>query len=96
MPNPVCTTTHSGPPVQGPGLCCAQVQSGALAPTIGSHVQVTVNTKAGPRCGTCRVVASTSRKPSHAGKPRLLFTFGGPGCPSTNRGCCALIAAGGV
>lgn len=25
-----CTTTHSGPKVQGPGTCCAAVQSGAL------------------------------------------------------------------
>lgn len=85
-----CTNMHSTQ-TQGPGLCCSQIASGALAPTIGASVQVTTATG---KCGTCSVVPSRSKK--HAGKPRLQFHFGGPLCPSTSRGCCALGAAGGV
>ena len=90
-----CVNTHSTK-TQGAGLCCAQVASGALSPTIGSSVMVTTApSTANPqgRCGTCRVVASTSKKPSQAGKPRLRFSFGGPGCPTAAHGCCALSTA---
>ena len=79
-----CTDRHSSQ-TQGAGLCCHQIQSGALAKSIGSHVQVT---DAGGHCGTCSVVASTSKK--HRGVAVLRYRRGGPGCPTTTHGCCAL------
>jgi hypothetical protein len=95
-----CVTKHSTK-VAGNGVCCAQVASGALAttaitlPTYSAgglatnptlpHVQVTSLTG---RCGTCWIAGSKS--PKHPGKPVLKYTPGGPGCPSTGTGCCAL------
>lgn len=87
-----CVTTHkSTGVVQGPGLCCSQVQSGQLGKTIGSvGPATTVTTKSGPRCGHCEVVASRSAK--HPGRPSLRFKFGGTMCASGAHGCCALLA----
>jgi hypothetical protein len=83
-----CETTHRvTSKTQGPGLCCSQIQSGALAKAIGSSVLVTTATG---KCGHCSVRASTSTKPSRHGRPVLRFTFGGSGCPSAGTGCCAL------
>lgn len=95
-----CTPKHSAK-VAGNGVCCAQVASGALATTaltlpqynpggLGTnptlpHVQVTSTTG---RCGTCWIAGSKS--PKHPGKPVLKYTPGGPGCPTTSTGCCAL------
>lgn len=97
-----CTTTHSTQ-VAGAGTCCAQVQSGALRATAATypvytagynwasnpsnfpHVQV-VDSKG--NCATCSIVGSKSTK--HPGRPVLHFQRGGPGCPTTSRGCCAL------
>jgi hypothetical protein len=85
-----CVTTHrTGGVVQGPGLCCSQVASGALAKAIGSVGPATTNAKTG-KCGHCEVVASTSRK--HPGRPVLRWKFGGTMCPSTVHGCCALVS----
>lgn len=107
--NVACTNTHSAK-TQGPGICCQALSSGALqvpppgttlSPyTPGSAAQLmaqgratTVTDSAG-HCGTCMIVGSTSRK--HPGKPALKFIRGGPSCPSSATGCCALVAAGGV
>lgn len=87
MPAGQCITQHAGKPVPGAGLCCQQIASGKLAPVIGSHVQVT---DAAGHCGTCSVVASTSKKLGRAGKPVLRYSRGGAACPTTSRGCCAL------
>jgi hypothetical protein len=99
-----CTYKHSST-VQGPGLCCQAVQNGGLivppAGTIlpqytpgsaatlpaGRHVQVV---DSGGHCATCMIVGSTSKK--HPGKPVLKFIRGGPGCPTSSTGCCALTA----
>jgi hypothetical protein len=94
-----CTTTHSSK-VQGAGLCCAAVSSGALSPpppgttlapyTPGSAATFshTVVTDSGGHCGTCMIVGSKSRK--NPGKPVLRYIRGGPACPSSRTGCCAL------
>lgn len=81
-----CVTTHTAK-VQGGGLCCNAVASGQLGKTIGSTVLVT---DAGGHCGHCSVVPSTSKK--HLGKPVLRYRRGGPGCPVSGTGCCALTA----
>jgi hypothetical protein len=102
----VCNTTHSGPKVQGPGLCCQAVASGALtkpAPgtilpvyVTGSHGaglpagRFTTVTDSKNDCGTCMIVGSKSTK--HRGKPVLMFIRGGPGCPVGGSGCCAMAA----
>lgn len=94
-----CTTTHSAK-AQGPGLCCQQVSNGTLVLPPGTttlpvftpgseltfpHVSVT---DSGGHCGTCMIVGSRSR--NHPGLPVLRYVRGGPGCPSTRTGCCAL------
>lgn len=81
-----CTNTHSTK-TQGQGLCCQQVASGALAPTIGATVMVT---DSAGHCGHCSVVASKNKK--HPGRPVLRYKRGGPGCPTSTSGCCALLA----
>ena len=100
-----CTTTHSGK-LQGAGLCCAAVASGALTPppagqtlpvyTPGSAGTIPITrrtevTTANGHCGTCMIVGSKS--PKHPGKPVLKFINGGPGCPTSGTGCCALSTA---
>jgi hypothetical protein len=88
--NMACVDRHSGT-VQGPGLCCQQVASGALPRTIGAAVLVT---DSGGHCGHCMVVGSKSKK--HPGVPVLAYRRGNPlgttGCPISSRGCCALNA----
>lgn len=96
-----CINKHTSK-VPGAGLCCAQVNSGALRttattlppyaagelatnPTLFPHVMVTT---ASGKCGTCLIVGSKNAK--HPGKPVLKFVPGGPGCPTTTTGCCAL------
>lgn len=96
-----CVPKHSTQ-VAGNGLCCAQVASGALRTTATSlppyiagelatnpslFPHVTVTTSKG-KCGNCLIVGSKS--PKHPGKPVLKFVPGGPGCPVTGTGCCAL------
>ena len=104
--NMACVTEHNAL-VQGPGVCCQQVQSGALKAAAGvttlpiyvagynwatnpdnyPHVMVT---DAGGHCATCAIVGSRSKKkPGHLA---LHYQRGGPGCPITSRGCCALTA----
>lgn len=101
-----CVTTHSGGRVQGAGLCCQQVQAGALTPpppgtilpvyTPGSAAslpagrRVQVVDSAG-HCATCMIVGSKSKK--HPGRPVLEFIRGGPGCPTAGTGCCAMAGA---
>jgi hypothetical protein len=100
-----CTTTHTSK-VQGAGLCCAAVTAGRLTPPpagttlpvyskgqsasyCAAHPQdcATVSDSAG-HCGTCMIVGSKSA--THPGKPVLKFIHGGPSCPSSSTGCCAL------
>lgn len=101
-----CTTTHSSK-VQGAGLCCAALQQGKLiAPApgtvLGPYVAGTaasysigtnaaIVTTATNHCGTCLIVGSKNKK--HPGRPVLKFINGGPGCPSSSTGCCALSPA---
>jgi hypothetical protein len=101
-----CNTTHSGGRVQGAGKCCQLVQSGQLVPppagttlpayTPGSSGTLPANrraqtTDAAGHCATCMIVGSSSRK--HPGKPVLRFIRGGPGCPTSGTGCCAMAGA---
>jgi hypothetical protein len=101
-----CNTTHSGGRVQGAGKCCQLVQSGQLVPppagttlpayTPGSSGTLPANrraqtTDASGHCSTCMIVGSSSRK--HPGKPVLRFIRGGPGCPTSGTGCCAMAGA---
>jgi hypothetical protein len=99
-----CINQHSST-VQGPGLCCTAVSNGQLVLPPGTtrlppytqgynlatnpanfpHVMVQTSTG---KCGTCMIVGSSSLK--HSGRPVLKFRPGGPGCPTTSRGCCAL------
>lgn len=104
LPMP-CVTTHSGGKVQGAGLCCSAVQAGLLTPpppgtllpqyvpgssgTYGAG-RITQVTDARGHCASCLIVGSKSRK--HPGKPVLLFIEGGPGCPTSGTGCCAMTA----
>jgi hypothetical protein len=100
--NVACVTTHSSK-VQGAGLCCQAVQSGALiAPPAGTILpqytpgsarnlpagRITAVTDAQGHCGSCMIVGSSSKK--HPGAPALKFIRGGPQCPSSTQGCCAL------
>ena len=99
-----CTTTHSAK-VQGAGLCCQFVGvAGGLTPppagttlpqyTAGSAASVfaagrgVMVTDSQGHCGSCMVVGSKNKK--HPGKPVLKFVRGGPSCPSSTTGCCAL------
>jgi hypothetical protein len=101
-----CNTTHSGGRVQGAGKCCQLVQSGQLVPpppgttlpayTPGSSGTLPANRRAqttdsSGHCSTCMIVGSSSRK--HPGKPVLRFIRGGPGCPTSGTGCCAMAGA---
>ncbi len=100
-----CVTTHSSK-VQGAGLCCAAVQSGALTPpppgttlpvyTPGQAYtlppgRITTVTDSAGHCASCMIVGSSSRK--HPGRPVLKFIRGGPSCPTAGTGCCAMAAA---
>lgn len=102
--NVACNTTHSSK-VQGAGICCAAVQSGALtvpppgttlpAYTPGQAATLPAGRRtqvvdAGGHCSTCMIVGSSSRK--HPGRPVLRFIRGGPGCPTSGTGCCAMTA----
>ena len=98
-----CNTTHSQK-VQGAGLCCQAVQSGALTPpppgttlptyVTGSHGagipagRITTVTDSLGHCASCMIVGSKS--PKHPGRPVLKYIRGGPACPSATTGCCAL------
>ena len=98
-----CTTTHTSK-VQGAGLCCQAVQSGQLvAPPPGTTLPVyaphqaaavfaagrgVMVTDAAGHCASCMIVGSRSAK--HPGRPVLKFIRGGPSCPSSTTGCCAL------
>jgi hypothetical protein len=103
-----CVTTHSGPRVQGPGLCCQAVATGALTPpppgtTLPQYIpgmaktlpagRITQVTDAAGHCASCMIVGSSSRK--NPGAPVLKFIRGGPSCPSTMHGCC-YVGAGGT
>jgi len=100
-----CTNTHQGGKVQGPGVCCQAVASGALTkPPTGTTLppyfpgqwqslpagRITQVTTASGQCASCMIVGSTSKK--HPGKPVLKFIHGGPGCPVAGSGCCAMAA----
>lgn len=99
-----CSNTH-GSRVQGPGLCCQAVASGALTkPAAGTTLppyapgqsltlpagRITMVTDSGGHCGQCMIVGSKS--PKHPGKPVLKFVRGGPGCPAAGSGCCSMAA----
>lgn len=99
-----CSNTHSAR-VQGAGVCCSHVGVDLTKPASGTtlppyqpggvknasfmnsipHVMVTNSLG---QCGTCMIVGSRSAK--HPGVPVLKFVRGGPGCPSSSHGCCAL------
>lgn len=100
-----CAQTHSTK-VQGAGLCCAAIGAGRLTvPAVGTTLTpyragtaaswcaanpqlcANVSDSAG-KCGTCMITGSKSQK--HLGAPRLQFIHGGPTCPSSSSGCCAL------
>lgn len=101
--NMPCVSTHSSK-VQGAGLCCQAVTSGALQPpppgtTLpvyqpgGSFLlppgRITQVVDASGHCSSCMIVGSSSKK--HPGRPVLKFIRGGPGCPSGTGACCALV-----
>jgi hypothetical protein len=103
--NMPCSTTHSTK-VQGAGLCCAAVASGALTPPPPGTIlpaytpgqastlppgRITTVTDSGGHCASCMIVGSRSAK--HPGRPVLKFIRGGPSCPTAGTGCCAMAAA---
>lgn len=102
-----CTTTHSSK-VQGAGLCCTEVSAGRLVPPPPGTTLPVYNpgdadagripagrisqvTDAAGHCASCMIVGSTSKK--HPGKPVLKFVRGGPTCPTSSTGCCAMAGA---
>ena len=101
-PSMACNTTHSTRS-PGAGLCCAAVQGGQLiVPPAGTTLPVYTPGQdltlpagrrvqvidAGGHCGQCMIVGSKSTK--HPGRPVLKYVRGGPGCPTSGTGCCAL------
>jgi hypothetical protein len=97
----VCVPKHSST-VQGAGLCCQQVGAGLTAPPPNTILpvyqpgqaatlppgRIVGVTDAGGHCASCMIVGSTSKK--HPGQPVLKFIRGGPSCPKSRTGCCAL------
>lgn len=108
MPTPACNTTHSTRTAGAGTCCTAVQQGLITPPPKGTVLppyvagdlangRIPTNryasvTAAGTHdgCGTCMIVGSSSAK--HRGRPVLKFVRGGPGCPSSITGCCAMAA----
>jgi len=88
-----CTAVTQGllhPPPPGTILPVPVGPGSLTAYCLANPAQCAVVTTAKGHCAHCMIVGS--RSVAHPGKPVLKFMYGGPTCPSTVTGCCAMAA----